>query len=246
MAFESVMTPGETPKIKAENGLVWYAAVVPGVALLLERYAMNRYLGMLVWAIVLIVRPLCCFIDRRILTGKGVEGLGSVYLIFLPTVYLFKRSMVLRQNMVITVVSLICLSYGIIGNGFTVGAFVDDDKVLSSVRASSAGSVSDLAKYGSGMSLDSLLSQAFEEYGYSMVSDGDVRMITASGISAKDGSHAELIFRVVHDGFTCTDFSLETVKKNGCEITGDARKEYLKELFTKSDTKQTDSSAAAS
>ena len=217
---------------KIRNGLVWYAALVPALGLFLERYTLNKYLGFMVWGIVLIMRPVCCLIDLHILSDKEKFSCGKGWAL-LPTVYLFKRCLKLKQNTALAVVCFICLSYGVIGNGFTTGMMVDDERILGAVQNERVSSISELKKEAVPDSVSNQLEKTLEGISWDIKSDGDVRTITVSGTVKDSKDKAELIFKVTHDGYTYTDFKLDKVTKNGEALEGDERKELLVSLLGK-------------
>ena len=215
---------------KLRNGLAWYAAVLPGMGLFLERFALNKYLGFLVWGLILIVRPLCCLADIRMLNKRGIMSCSGWFAL-VPTVYLFKRCLKLRQNTAIAVVCLICLSYGIIGNGFVSGMFVDDERIMNAVRNESITSVTELKGEKVGGSLAEALESSLDRPEWTVTANGDVRTVTVSGKTKSGGEQVSLVFKVTHDGYTYTEFKLEKVLRDNSELEGDDRKELLKALL---------------
>ena len=215
---------------KLRNGFVWYAAVLPGIGLFLERFALNKYLGFLVWGLILILRPLCCLADIRMLNKRGIMSCSGWFAL-VPTVYLFKRCLKLRHNTAIAVVCLICLAYGIIGNGFVSGMFVDDERIMNAVRSESITSVTELKGEKAGGSLAEALESSLDRPEWTVTTDGDVRTITVSGKTKSSGEQVSLVFKVTHDGYAYTDFELEKVIRDNSELEGDERKELLKALF---------------
>ncbi|MBR6874032.1 MAG: hypothetical protein IKN17_11070 [Ruminococcus sp.] len=219
----------ETRPAKIRDGCVWYAALLPAFALLLERYALNKYLGILVWAIALLMRPVCCFLDRKQLIAAGRPE-EDPYLPLLPTVYLFKRCMALRRNTAIVIVCIISLGYGIVGNGFVAGMSIDDDTILAAVKGSSISSVDNVTVKDSYLSMGDYLDKKATDVKWEIVSSGDVRTVTVSG--KIDSEPFSLEFQVVHDGYTYTKFTLQKLIKNSAELKGDDRIDLLKKLFT--------------
>ncbi|MBR6102873.1 MAG: hypothetical protein IKP95_10620 [Ruminococcus sp.] len=228
--------PETSVRGKVRDGLVWYCAFVPAVALLLERFALNKYLGFLIWGIVITARPLCCYIDRRNLLSAGYEQIGSPWFVLLPTVYLFKRCMIFRQNTALAVVCLICFSYGAIGNGFISGLFVDNDTVLQAVKNEAMTSISEFKSFAAYESFEKAVGRALKDVDYELSVNGDERIITVKGTDLSGTDQYVFVFRVVHDGYTYTDFGLKSVTKNGDVLTGKDRTEALKELFKTEDS----------
>ena len=216
---------------KLRSGLVWYAAVLPGIGLFLERFTLNKYLGLLLWGLIIIIRPFCCLADMRILEKRGVMSC-SRWFALVPTVYYFKRCMRLRHNMAIAVVSMICFGYAVVGNGFTGGLMIDDQRIMNAVRNESIKSVTELKNEKISGSIADAAESALDNAQWSIVSDGDVRTVTVIGTSKSGNDSVSLIFKVTHDGYTFTGFDLEKVMKNGSEIKDEEREEYLKKLFS--------------
>ena len=212
------------------SGLVWYAAVLPLLGLFLENFAMNKYHGFMIWGIVLFMRPLCCLLDRRVLREAGTDT-GPAALALLPTVYLFKRCFALRHNNAIVIVCLISFSYGVIGNGFTLGLTLDEDRLLNAVRNQSVTSIEPLKKETADESISDALERTCDSISWEMTRSGDVRTVTASAVQKTTGDKLVLTFSVTHDGFTYLDYSFESVTKNGEQLKGDDEKELLKAIL---------------
>ena len=226
---EPVLSAESSPD-KLRNGLVWYAAVLPGLGLFLERFTLNKYLGFLLWGLILIIRPLCCLADIRMLEKRG-DMTCSRWFALVPAVYLFKRCMKLRQNMAIAVVCLICLGYGIVGNGFTGGLFVDDDRIMNAVRSESPASISEIKKENVSGAIEDSLDSSLGSPQWEVTSDGDVRTVAVSGVMKDSGEQIRLEFKVTHDGYAYTDFKLDKVIKDSVILEDDERVELLKKLF---------------
>lgn len=215
---------------KLRNGLVWYAAVLPGLGLFLERLTLNKYLGFLLWGLILILRPLCCLADIRMLEKRG-DMSCSHWFALVPAVYLFKRCMSLRHNMAIAVVCMICLGYAAVGNGFTGGLMIDDERIMNAVRAENVTSVSEIKNENVRGTIGDTLSSSLDDPQWSVVSDGDVRTVTVSGIIKDSKEQVSLVFKVTHDGYAYTGFELDKVIKDSLTLEDDERKEFLKKLF---------------
>ena len=230
MYEEQYYEPVSLPKIR--DGLILYAAVLPVAALFIENYAINKYLGLLVWAIVLIMRPVSCYLDLRWIIKKGYSFDISPKLCLLPTVYIFKRSMALRRNTVIAIISLICIGYGAMGNGFVAGLRVSDDSILEAVKNQSVSHTSGLKDYNVYDSFSAAFEKKVDDVSYSVVSDGDKRIVTATGVKKADGkTKVTFVFTVVHDGYAYTSFELNEVRENDIQLKGKEKKALLDELF---------------
>lgn len=229
--YPEFVVPTARPQKKIRNGLVWYAAILPALGLFLESYALNKYLGMLVWSIVIIARPAACLADRHILLRDGADIRIPTILAFLPTVYIFKRCFDLKQNTAIAVVCLISLSYGVIGNGFVVGLTMDDDKATEIVRNRYAASVAGVRGAIDPESFDTAINRALDHVSYDVERNGDERIVTVKGTDPSTEDKYVFVFSVVHDGYALTGFELKEVTLNGSTVEGDDRSELLKALL---------------
>lgn len=220
------------PIRKIRNGMIWYAAVLPALGLFLENYALNKYLGMLIWCIVILARPAACLADRHILLSSGAVKSSPLLLAFFPTVYIFKRCFDLKQNTAVAVVCIISLSYGIIGNGFVVGMSVNDDSIIEYVKGKYAHSVAGTQLEGQPVSFEDAVSKTLDNVKYEITQKGDERTVAVKGKTKEGSDEICFIFTVVHDGFTLTEFKLSEVIKNGTKLEGDERSELLRKLLT--------------
>lgn len=218
-----------SPKIR--NGLVWYAAILPALGLFLENYALNKYLGILIWAVVILARPAACLADRRILVRSGAVDASPAAMCFIPTVYLFKRCFDLKQNTAVAVVCLIAFSYGVIGNGFVVGMSMDDDKAVELVKQRYAASIAGVSGVRNPESFDEALGKAAENIDYSVSKEGDRRTVTVNCTDRSSSDKYAFIFYVVHDGFTLKELKLEEFWVNGDKLEGKDRTKLLRKVL---------------
>jgi len=234
-----------SPLPKIRNGMVWYAAILPALGLFLENYALNKYLGMLIWGIVILARPAACLADRYVLLRSGAVGHSEPIIAFFPTIYIFKRCFDLKQNTAVAVVCLISLSYGIIGNGFVVGLSMSDDKALDYVKSKYAYSVAGVQPDNEILSFDEAIGKTLSDVRYEVTCKGDERTVSVTGKSVSTDDKYELRFRLVHDGFTLTEFTLSDVIKNGNTLKDDARSDALKEILVPDHSKDKDSAVSS-
>lgn len=219
------------PEEKIRSGYVWYAAILPALGLFLENYTLNKYLGMFLWGVIVIARPLSCLLDHRRLTEQMGAEPSPRWLALLPTVYIFKRCTLLRQNTAIGVVCLICFSYGVIGNGFVVGLRVDDDAVIETTKNTSPYSLDEFADYYNGNDFSDDLENTLKDISYSLTRSGDTRTVTVSGTDRATGELIELVFTVTHDGYTYTDYELSEIRSGGKKVEGEDKDNLIDRLL---------------
>ena len=216
---------------KLRSGLVWYAALLPGLGLFLENYAINKYLGAFVWIFILIARPLSCLLDwKRFERIKGAAP-SPKWLALLPTVYIFKRCTALRENTAVGVVCAICFTYGVIGNGFVVGLRVDDEAIINTTKNTSPYSLSEFSEYYTGHDFSENIEASLKDIDYSLTRSGDTCTVTIKGVETSTGSTVELVFTVAHDGFTYTEYELTEIRLDGVTLEGDDKTDLIDRLL---------------
>lgn len=239
---EELLTDGapvqKNPAVR--SGLVWYAALLPVLGLFFENYSVNKYLGFLIWILVLVLRPVCCYADYRILSKKGVfrdESPKAALITLLPTVYCFRRCFALRHNTAMAVICIMCLSYGILGNGFIGGMRVNDDTIFSAVKGQSVRSLKETREINENDDFSEAVERNAPGAEWSIVTDGDKRTVSVKGQLTGTDEQFTLEFVVIHDGYTYLEYKLDKVLKDGEELTGDDRKDLLKRVLAPGDNK---------
>ena len=81
----------EFTKADYDRGLVWFICILPLFGLFLEKYANGRLTGMLIWILIIVLIPLCCFFDCRNLEKKGTDISSIKKWIWLSPMYIYRR-----------------------------------------------------------------------------------------------------------------------------------------------------------
>lgn len=229
------------PLPKPRNGIVWYVIILPILGLVLENFATNRYLGILVWGIVVVMRPLSCLLDRARLVKSSFPAPDAASCI-LPTVYLYSRARLIRGESQLAVICALTLFVGAAGNSFVRGARMTDDDILDAVKASFLTSFDALSDSELDVSLDDAVTDCLTDPEYEIERDGNKRTITLTGKSSENGT-VKIEIIVKHDGFTYTDLYFGDVYQDGKLLPEDEVADFLEELFADSmNDDETDSS----
>lgn len=245
---QNTINLNELPKIR--NGAMWYVAILPLLALYLENYAVNKWLGILVWAFVLISCPIICYRDMKALEKLEPDAKSlKTAAIVCPIVYMYKRCRLLKQSSIMAVFFTIFSLYALLQNGFALSLRVDDDTFINQVRYNYVANLDELSAIGGGESLNIIGEQidAFineEEAEYTVFDDGDLHYITASGscnYNGVSGCDLEIVFVIDYDGYAFTSLTLDSVAVSGQELDDEAERQLLEEIFL--NTNADDSSA---
>ena len=235
---QNTINLNELPKIR--NGAMWYVAILPALALYLESYAINKWLGIMIWAFVLISCPVICYRDMRTLEKMGLntEGLKTVSIVC-PLLYMYKRCRLLKQSSIIAVFFTIFTVYAIIQNGFAVSLRVDDQTFINQVKYNyvvNLDEFSDITGNSSaniiGEQIDAFINEG--EAKYNVSADGDLRYITVSGscdYNGVSGTELEIVFIIDYDGYAFKSLKLDLVSVSGQILEGEKRQELLDEIF---------------
>lgn len=195
---------------------LWFAALIPLLSMLIEVYADCFALGVVVWCGCFVSWTAACLADRHYLRSLGVDisGLNPLYAI-LPPLYIFKRTALTRTQNTPAIVFIIMAFYAACANGFTQGALMDDERLISQVRDNLWANIQNVGRLSGadtagyiGETIDSAAEQlgASGEAEWEAVRKGDVITVTV-----KRGEF-EIVFKEVFDGFTFTELSVVSYK----------------------------------
>lgn len=233
----------ELPRLR--NGAMWYVAILPALGLYLENYALNKWLGILIWAFVLIVGRIICFRDMKRLEKLGypVEGIKTLSAVF-PLIYMYKRCRLLKQSNIIAVFFTIFTVYAVIDNGFTLSLQIDDQTFTDQVKYSyviNLEGYSDISGDVSynivGEQIDAFINE--EEAEYKVSAEGDLRYITVSGscdYNGEENAALEIVFVIDYDGYAFKSFRTDSVTVSGKALEDEEKWELLDEILLNSST----------
>jgi len=227
-------------KPKAPIGYILYAMFLPVIGLFLERYAVSAIVAIIMWALVLILMPITCALDKKMLVKYDVntESLGKTFLC--PPLYIYKRQAMVRGEKMLCVACVTLLIGAIFTNGFIKGMRINEETVeamipntavtqLSNFSGKSQSTIGECLKAYS--TKDLKWSTTKQSYGFDSV---------ASGVH--DGKDFKVTFKLEFDGFAYHDFIITAVEVDGKALEKDDRKDFLQACFV--DYKKSDSSSA--
>lgn len=240
---QNTINLNELPKLR--NGAMWYVAILPALGLYLENYALNKWLGVLIWAFVLIGDRVICFRDMKRLEKLGypVESIKTFSAVF-PLIYMYKRCRLLKQSNIIAVFFTIFTVYAVIDNGFTLSLQIDDQTFTDQVKY---GYLINLDGYSdiNGQNINNIIGEqinAFineEEAEYKVSAEGDLRYITVSGSCDYNGDEnvaLEIVFVIDYDGYAFKSFRADSVTVSGKILEDEEKWELLDEILLNSST----------
>lgn len=219
------------PKIKVPGGYLMYAILLPAIGLFLERYAYSAKVAMIHWALVLILMPVSCALDKRMLEKYEVDTitLGKTYLF--PPLYIFKRQALVHKETALCIACIVLCVGAIFTNGFVKGMRINNDIMPEVVQNSSFSQLNNF----SGTTLttigECLKAYSSEELKWTSEKADYGFKVTAQG-KHNDKSFS-MIFAVEFDGFTYHDFYITDILENDKELDKDSKTEILDQCFIK-------------
>ncbi|WP_124098165.1 hypothetical protein [Ruminococcus sp. Marseille-P6503] len=235
---DNMIDLNELPKIR--SGAMWYVAILPVLALYLENYAINKWLGILVWAFALISCPVICYRDMRALEKLGLNCQNlKIISVVCPLLYMYKRCRLLKQSSIMAVFFTIFTVYAVLQNGFAVSLRVDDQTFINQVKYNYVANIDEFSDISAdkssniiGEQIDAFINEDKAEYRVS--ADGDLRYITVSGSCDYDtvsGAELEIVFIIDYDCYAFKSLELDSVSLSGQALEGEKRQELLDVIF---------------
>ena len=224
---EQYYTPAEKPKIPI--GYVLYALALPVIGLFLERYAVSAIVAIIMWVLVLILMPISCALDKKMLVKYDVntEALGKTYLS--PPLNIKKRQLIDRGEKMLCVASVTLIIGALLTNGFIKGMRVNSETVeqmipntavtqLSNFSGSSINTIGECLEAYSSEELKWTTTK--ESYGFESVAAGK-----------HDDKEFKVTFKLEFDGFAYHDFIITDVEIDGKQLEKDERKDFYQACF---------------
>lgn len=212
------------------GGMMWFVCCLPLLGLFLENFAVSKWAGIFLWIAVPVMMIACCFVDHRKLKklcrDESCRSLAKWR--WLVPVYVFKREKLFGRETYKAIMLVIFCAAALFMNGFVSGRSVNTDSIpvlLENSYVQNLDNFSGTSASIIGEQLDNYL----EETDWSCTKKGDVYTAVCSG--KKDGVKTEVVFKVVHDGFTYQSVRIDCIQVNGEKLVGDDYKDTLTRIF---------------
>lgn len=229
----------------ADNALIWYAAVLPFLSLFFHYYCTNKYHGMLLWGLTILLRIFACYWDNKRLIKLGMWKDNKITVeVFFPIMYMVKRNTWLKRSATVVVVAAACFVYAFISNGFVQNLIATDEKYCSYVSQYYSSYITNLPAddnliYNDDETLDTLIKKHCygksytgtidKEVNYTHAKEGEVHYVIAT--AKLDGEELKLTFKLDYDGYVFLGMEIESVELGGKTLEGEERDTLLKEMF---------------
>ena len=235
---------GITEKPKVPLGYILYVIFLPVIGLFLERYAYSAVVAIILWALIVILMPLCCALDKKMLEKHDVNTvtLGKSFLF--PPVYIYKRQVRVGGESMLCVACITLCIGALLTNGFIKGMRVNTDNVGSIVQNSSISQLNNFS--GSSKTTIGSCVDAYSEkevkwdvtkqsYGFDIKAEG-----------THDSESFVISFKLEFDGFAYHDFLIYEVTVGGKTLDKEGRKKFLTKCFIEYKAFSSDNSKADS
>lgn len=229
----------------ADNALIWYAAVLPFLSLFFDYYCMNKYHGMLLWGLTIILRILACYWDNKRLIKLGMWKDDKIAVeVFFPVMYIIKRNTWLKRPATAVVVAAACFAFAFISNGFIKNLLATDETYCSYVSQYYSSYITNLPSDDNLIyNDDDILDTIIKKHCYGKSYSGNVEKVVdyehecidkEHFVTAKatlDGENLEITFKLDYDGYVYLGMEITSVSLGGTELQGEERDTLLKEMF---------------
>ena len=219
------------------SGRLWYAALVPLFGVYTELYASNKWLGMLVWGLALVMSPAACLLDLKYIrkNGHNYAALSPVYAL-IPPLYIFKRTKLTGDSSVCGAVWCIMAVYALIFNGFTTASNLKKSDFTGAIKENYWHNISELSDVTAEKTVLETLEELFSDADDS--SEGDTALdwnaVKHKGyveVTCSAGEDFGAEFRIDFDGYAISAYHLVSITENGKTTEGDKAADRIKELF---------------
>ena len=229
---------------QADNALMWYASLLPFFGVIFELYAASKYLGILLWAVIIVMRIIVCRKDCKMLIKMGMwQSQNITPAVFFPVVYMFQRSKALRRTPSVGIVAVLCMFFAIASNGFTTALTYGEDDYIDLVKEYYTSYILDLPQEENYVAdptrtVDALLNlycttgsggNLPQPVEYEYEKTGSKRYVTA--LMTKGGEDISVTFLLDYDGYYYNGMYVESATVNDKEMSEDELDEFLKEAF---------------
>ena len=229
---------------QADNALMWYASLLPFFGIIFELYAASKYLGILLWALIIVMRIIVCRKDCKMLIKMGMWQQQNITpAVFFPVVYMFQRSRMLRRTPTVGIVAVVCMFFALASNGFTTALTYSDEDYIDLVKEYYTSYILDLPQEENYVadptrSIDALLNlycttdsggNLPQPVEYEYKKTGSNRYVTAH--MTKGGEDISVTFLLDYDGYYYNGMYVEGATVNDKEMSEDELDEFLKEAF---------------
>ena len=220
---------GVMDKPKVPIGYILYAVFLPIIGLFLERYAYSAFVAIVLWAAVLVLMPLSCALDKRMLGKHDVNTitLGKSYLF--PPIYIYKRQVLVGGEAMLCVACVTLCAGALLTNGFIKGMRLKTDNVKAMVPNTSVTQLDNFSgnsQYSIGECVQAYSKKTVNwtaektNYGFEGIAEGD-----------HDSKDFKIVIRLEFDGFTYHDFRITDVVLDGKSLDKDGKKDFYQSVF---------------
>lgn len=232
---------GVMDKPKVPIGYILYTVFLPIIGLFLERYAYSALVAIVLWAAVLVLMPLSCALDKRMLDKHEVNTvtLGKSYLF--PPIYIYKRQVLVGGEAMLCVACVTLCAGALLTNGFIKGMRLKSDSVKDMVPNTSVTQLDNFSGnsvFTIGECVQAYSKKSVEwtaekkDYGFEINAEGD-----------HDSKDFRIVIRLEFDGFAYHEFKITDVVVDGKSLDTDGKKDFYQAVFIDYKKNSSDSSS---
>lgn len=221
------------------NPSLWYVAFLPLAGLLCEQMATNKYIAAAVWLAVLVLCPVICVKDYKMLKEKGLarNGMKGLAIAF-PLLYMFQRQLVVHERQTRSFMFLIFSAAALMFNNLSNTTLIDKENFAGYCQNYIYSSQIENLQHYSSDSLKYSADVFFEKYFTSrpkwiLKEQKDNKYIVVCGGDEKESrKNTQIYFEIKFDGFCFQKTEIIKIVKDGKELSESEMNECIEKIFS--------------
>lgn len=216
---------------RSEGGGLWFVVLLPLIGLALQSFAVSKWAGIYLWAMMIAALIISSFLDYRCVTQNHIE-IDFTQIkkwIWLAPVYVYKREKLLGHETYKAFLLGGLMLAAISMNNFMTSTRITADNIPEMIEDSPVSVLDNFSGNSSDYIGDRLSLWLGEEYESECTKEGDTFTSVFSGVH--EGKQASVEIEVVHDGFVYKTVKVSAITMDGEKLEDGDFKDTLKEIF---------------
>lgn len=227
---------GETNSVvegsgRSESGGLWFVVLVPLIGLALQTFAVSKWAGIYLWAMIVVTLLISTFLDYKCVVQNHPEINFTPIKkwIWLAPVYLYKREKLLGHETYKAFLLGGLMLAAISMNNFMTSLRITTENIPEIIENTPVSVLDNFSGSSSDYIGDRLSIWLGEEYTSQCTRDENTFTAVFSG--THEGRQASVEIEVVHDGFVYKTVKVTAITEDGKKLEGDEFNETLKHIF---------------
>lgn len=239
MQYSTGNTLSTDPKPeRSEEGGLWFVVLTPLIGLVLQSFAISKWAGIYLWAMIVAALYIGTIIDLRSVKENhpDVDTQQLRKYILIPPVYVYHREKLLGHETFKAFVLGALIFAALAMNNFVMSMRINTDSIPEMIEGSVVGSLDNFNGNSSEFVGDKLVEWLGEDYTADCTKEGNT--YTASFTGTHEGTPYVIEIAAVHDGFVYQSFEVTGITVDGKKLEDDEFSDMLTEIFLPEDAQE--------